>query len=90
MRTAHCPKFAGCHNVKMFVVPPSGRDTLYALALEWCSGYECRRELNVPSPSVLEILSSYTGNEADLCKVICRIGAAEFVVIGRAFFLACA
>lgn len=61
----------------------------YAFVFEWWYGYECRRELNVPSPPVLAYLASHIVDEADLCNVSWRIAVFEFSVFVLAFFLAC-
>lgn len=90
VRTARCPQFSSSHIFKMFAVPPSGRGSLYVLAAERYSGFECRREWNVLSPFVLLLLSSHFVDETDFRQVIWRISVSEFTVFILASSMACA
>lgn len=50
--TAGLPVIAVWRNVDIFRAPLSSSGLVHALLAPWRSGYECRHELNIPSPPV--------------------------------------
>lgn len=74
----------------MFEVLLSGRRLLYALVPEWWSSYECRCELNVPSPAVLANFSHLIVAKTDPPVATWRIAVCKFSVFVLATFMACA
>lgn len=48
--------FRSWYKDEIFSVSVAARGFLYGPVPKWCSGRECRRELNVPSPPVWGVL----------------------------------
>lgn len=90
MRAAHSPNFADWHNVEMFAATLSGPVPPHASVPEWCSGYECHSEFNVPSSPVLAYFFYNIIAEKEIRETIWGISVREFCVFALASFLACA